>query len=114
MAARDHQKEYQELKRLILSLGWARPGSVIRRYMPCGNASCRCMASPPKLHGPYFEWSHKFKGRTRSLRLSKEQAALALAWAANYRTLKKLLRRMEKLAMNATDDLLTSARDSAP
>jgi phosphoribosylaminoimidazole-succinocarboxamide synthase len=99
-------REYQELKRQILALGWARPGSLIRRYMPCGNPACRCMSKQPRLHGPYFQWSHKIGGKTRSLRLSEDQARMAKEWAENYRKLKRLLRRMERFALQETDRIL--------
>lgn len=102
------EEEYRELKRRILKLGWARPGSVIRRFMPCGNPACRCMGKPPHLHGPYFQWSHKIGGKTRSLRLSEDQARLAQEWAENYKEIKKLLRRMERLALHETDRILGS------
>ncbi len=108
MTVKDRDQEYQELKRQILALGWARPGSVIRRYMPCGNPTCRCMAKPAQLHGPYFQWSHKLAGKTQSLRLSENQARRAKEWAHNYHKLKKLLRRMEQLALHETDRILGS------
>jgi hypothetical protein len=108
MTAADREREYQELKRQILALGWARPGSLIRRYMPCGNPACRCMAKAARLHGPYFQWSHKIGGKTRSLRLSEDQARMAKEWVDNYRKLKRLLRRMERLALHETDRILGS------
>lgn len=106
MAGSAAEREYQELKRQILALGWARPGSVTRRFMPCGNPACRCMREPPLLHGPYYQWSHKIRGTTRSERLSEDQARRAKEWAANYRKLKQLLRRMERIALRETDRIL--------
>jgi hypothetical protein len=106
MAGRNRETEYRELKRQILALGWARPGCVIQRYMPCGNPACRCMAAPPELHGPYSQWSHKIAGKTRSMRLSQEQARLAKEWAENYKRLRKLLRQMKRLALQETDHIL--------
>jgi hypothetical protein len=100
------EAEYRDLKRRIVELGWARPGSVTRRFMPCGQPTCRCMAKPPQLHGPYYQWSHKIGGKTVSLRLSEEQAKLALEWAGNYKQLKKLLRRMEQIALRETGRIL--------
>lgn len=102
------EREYRELKRRILGLGWARPGSVTRRFMPCGQPTCRCMGKPPQLHGPYFQWSHKIAGKTVSLRLNEGQASIALEWAENYKLLKKLLRRMEQIALRETDRTLGS------
>lgn len=100
------EAEYRELKRRIAELGWARPGSVTRRFMPCGRPTCRCTAKPPQLHGPYCQWSHKIGGKTVSLRLSEEQARLALEWGSNYKQLKKLLRRMEQIALRETGRIL--------
>lgn len=108
MAGDFREDEYRGLKRQIADLGWARPGSVIRRHMPCGKPSCRCMGRPPQLHGPYYQWSHKIGGKTRSLRLSETQAKLARVWAENYRKLKKLLRKMERLAIRETNRILGS------
>ena len=104
----DSERGYRGLKRRIAELGWARPGSVTRRFMPCGQPTCRCMGKPPQLHGPYFQWSHKIGGKTVSLRLSEKQARLAKEWAANYKLLKKLLRRMERTALRETDRILGS------
>lgn len=100
------EQKYEALKREILALGWARPGSVIHRYMRCGNPSCRCMAKPPELHGPYYQWSHKIRGRSVSARLSEDQARIALEWAGNHKKLKKLLRQLEVMALQETDRIL--------
>jgi hypothetical protein len=102
------QSEYRQLKRHILDLDWARPGSVIRRFMACGNPACRCMGQPPQLHGPYFQWSHKIGGKTVSLRLNDKQARLALEWAENYKQLRRLLRRMDQIALRETGRILGS------
>lgn len=105
-AAGEAQARYRALQRQIQELGWARPGSLVRRYMPCGNPSCRCMAEPPQLHGPYYQWSHKIRGKTRSLRLSEAQALRCREWTGNHRKLKKLVRRLETLAIQETDRIL--------
>ena len=100
------KEQYEAVKAEIRALGWARPGCVTRRYMPCGNPACRCMADPPELHGPYYQWSHKIRGKTRSLRLSETQARQCREWAGNYKKLRKLIRRLEALALKETDRVL--------
>ena len=97
---------FEELKREILRLGYVRPGSLVRRFMPCGNASCRCMGQPPQLHGPYYQWSHKVAGKTRTLRLSEQQAELCRQWVQNQRRLRRLVRQMERLSLRETDQAL--------
>jgi hypothetical protein len=102
------EEEYRKLKSQIVALGWTRPGSVIRRYMLCGKPSCRCKASPPQLHGPYYQWSHKIHGKTISARLSEDEAALAKGWAEDHRKFKKLINQMERIALRETDKILAS------
>ena len=106
MASPDAKARFEALKREILVLGFVRPGSLVRRFMPCGNPSCRCMARPPQLHGPYYQWTHKIAGKTRTLRLSPEQAQACQVWARNHKRLKRLLRQMERLSLKETDRAL--------
>ena len=98
--------QFEALKRDVLKLGFVRPGSLVRRFMPCGNPTCRCMADPPQLHGPYYQWSQKIGGKTHSTRLSEQQAKLCQEWIRNHKKLRKLVRQMERLSLKETDRIL--------
>jgi hypothetical protein len=100
------KRSYETLKEPLRDLGFVRPGSLVRRFMPCGKPSCRCMADPPVLHGPYYQWTIKVLGKTKTLRLSAEQARLGAEWIANHRKLKDIVRRMEALSLKETNRLL--------
>ncbi len=102
----DAQRRFQALKNEIQKLGFVRPGSLVRRFMPCGNPTCRCMAIPPQLHGPYYQWSIKVGGKSRSLRLSEDQARMCADWIKNHKRLKTLVRQMERLSLKETDRIL--------
>ena len=102
----DGKARFEALKRDILALGFVRPGSLVRRFMPCGNPSCRCMGHPPHLHGPYYQWTCKVGGKTRTIRLTEEQARACRDWVGNHRQLRKIIRRMERLSLKETDRLL--------
>jgi len=106
MPSSNARARFEELKKQILELGFVRPGSLVRRYMPCGNPSCRCMGSPPRLHGPYYQWSYKIAGKTCTVRLSEDQARLCAEWVRNHKRLKRLLRQMEQLSLKETDRIL--------
>lgn len=106
MPSSDAQARFEALKREILGLGFVRPGSLVRRFMPCGSSTCRCMATPPQLHGPYYQWTYKIAGRTRTIRLSEEQARLCQEWVRNHKRLKRLVRQMEQLSLKETDRAL--------
>lgn len=106
MSLSEAEKRFEMLKREILKLGFVRPGSLIRRFTPCGNPNCSCMARPPKLHGPYFQWTYKVAGKTKTLRLSQPQARLCEQWVHNHKRMKRLLRMMETLSLKETDRTL--------
>lgn len=106
MAASDAPARFEALKRQVLELGFVRPGSLVRRFMPCGNRACRCMGKPPQLHGPYYQWTYKIAGKTRTIRLSEEQARLCQEWVRNHKRLKRLVRQMEQLSLKETDRAL--------
>ena len=106
------EASYEALKTEIARLGLVRPGSLVRRFMPCGRKGCRCLADPPSLHGPYYQWTHKIHGKTVTKRLSKVQAARCQEWIRNHRQLKRLVRRMEALSLRATDRALREISES--
>ncbi len=103
-------KTYQALKEALQRLGYVRPGSLVRRFMPCGKPSCRCMADPPSLHGPYYQWTLRIHGKTKTVRLSEHQARLCEEWIASHKKLKDIVRRMEAISLKETDRLLRQAR----
>lgn len=103
--ARDQQR-YEELKRSIAELGYFRYGSLVRRFMPCGKPGCRCQASPPELHGPYYQWTRKVGGKTVTVRLTKQEAELLGTWIANGRRLDRILAQMVRVSHRETDHLL--------
>jgi hypothetical protein len=106
------EAELARLKAQITSVGFISPGSVVRRFMPCGKPGCRCQGDPPQLHGPYWQWSHKVGGKTVTRRLTEDQARLYQQWIANRRRLGELLLRMEEVSGRAAAILLRNA--SAP
>ena len=99
-------KSYEALKEALQQLGYVRPGSVVERYMSCGKLSCICLADPEDYHGPYYQWTMRTGGKTRTVRLDAEQARLCEEWAANHKKLKAIVREMEALSLAETDRLL--------
>ncbi len=104
------QQRYEQLKRAVAALGYFRYGSLVRRFMPCGKPGCRCQATPPELHGPYYQWTRKVAGKTVTVRLTKQQATLLHTWIVNGRRLDRVLAQMQRLSHRATDRLLQRLR----
>jgi hypothetical protein len=91
-------QRFHELKRGLDQVQYFCKGTVLKRMMKCGKASCACAADPDKRHGPYFELTYKANGKTVNLKLSPEAAPLYKAASLQYRKLKILLNRLEKLS----------------
>ena len=95
--------EIQQLKAALAEIGIVLRGSVTERYMPCGRAGCRCQATPPRLHGPYVQWTTKVEGKTRTVRLRPEEVPLYREWIANGRKLDQIIRDWEQTGLAAAD-----------
>ena len=93
-----HAQRFQELKRGLDQLEYFCKGTVLKRMMKCGKAYCACASDPAKRHGPYFELTYKVDGKTVNVRLSLEAAPLYQAASLQFRKLKALLKRLEKLS----------------
>ena len=91
-------QRFQELKRGLDQLGYFCKGTVLKRMMKCGKATCPCHSDPGKRHGPYFELTYKARGKTVNVKLAPEAAPIYKAASLQYRKLKTLLSRLEKLS----------------
>jgi hypothetical protein len=73
-------------------------GTVLKRIMKGGKNACACHSDPDKRYGPYFELTYKANGKTVNVKLAPEAAPLYKAASLQYRRLKLLLTRLEKLS----------------
>jgi hypothetical protein len=102
----DFPQNYQALQRALSQVAYFRRGTLLKRFMACGKSGCACQASPPRLHGPYYQWTRKVGGKTVTVRLSREQADLLAGWIAEGRELNRIIAQMERLSLRVTDRLL--------
>lgn len=89
---------FRELKRDLQQLEYFCKGTVLKRMMKCGKAHCACASDPTKRHGPYYELTYKANGKTVNVKLSPEAAPLYKAASQQYRKLKNLFNRLQKLS----------------
>src|ERR1035437_9191993 len=104
-AAQRFLESKQELQRLELFC----KVTVLARRMKCGQPGCPCHTDPHKRHGPYWEWTYKAAAKTVNVRLSPAAGPLYKGASQQYRKLKSLLNRLEKLSRAA---LANSARQA--
>jgi hypothetical protein len=87
-----------ELAKIARS-GKVLPGSIGERLMRCGHSGCACHADPPRLHGPYWQWTRKIKKKTVGSYLNKEQAEDYRLWVENDRRMRELVSRLEAIGI---------------
>jgi hypothetical protein len=88
---------------LAAAAGPALPGTLTVRSYACGKRRCRCHDDPPRLHGPYAEWTRKIEGKTVTRRLTPEQLAAWQPLFDNARKMRDLLARIQDLTLQAVD-----------
>ncbi len=102
--AASHQDQARQIAAELAAIaasGMVLPGSITQRRTRCGHPNCGCHADPPRLHGPYWQWTRKVAARTIGRWLSPEQHQDYQAWVANDRRLRELLARLEALGTAA-------------
>ena len=105
-----YAKRFQELKTELTGIEYFSKGSVLARMVKCGKPRCACRVKPSKRHGPYYEWTYKAQGKTVNVRLTAESAPIFQAAAKQYRQLKSILNRLERISRQA---LARLAKDAA-
>ncbi len=83
----------------LAAAGFALPGTLTVRAYACGKPGCRCHASPPRLHGPYAEWTRKIGGKTITRRLTPAELAEYQPLFDNAKKVRALLSELQDLTL---------------
>jgi hypothetical protein len=87
---------------IAAAAGPALPGTLTVRAYACGKPNCRCHADPPRLHGPYAEWTRKTSGKTVTRRLTPAELAEYQPLFDNAKKLRALLAKLQDLTLEIT------------
>jgi len=88
---RSLERRIRKVQQEIGALGELRPGKLSRQYNVCGNPDCRCKATPPRKHGPYYQISFTWHGRSRTQFVRKEDLSEVRKQLRNYKRLRELV-----------------------
>jgi hypothetical protein len=88
----------------LAQAGFALPGTLTVRSYACGKPGCRCHADPPRLHGPYAEWTRKIGGKTVTRRLSPAEFAEYQPLFDNAKKLRALLTELQDLTLQIIEE----------
>ena len=89
--ARSLEMKIRKVKQEIADLGELRPGNLSRQYNVCGNPDCRCKATPPQKHGPYYQISFTWHGKSKTQFVRKEDLPEVRKQLQNYKRLRELV-----------------------
>jgi len=84
---------------IAAAAGPALPGTLIVRAYACGKPNCRCRTDPPRLHGPYAEWTRKIGGKTVTRRLTPRELAEYQPLFDNAKKLRALVNELQDLTL---------------
>jgi hypothetical protein len=87
-----------KIKQDLAALPDLQPGSLSEQYNVCGQPNCRCKASPPQKHGPYYQLSFTRKGKSSSRFVKKKDVATVRKQLLAYKRLRELVDRWIGLA----------------
>ena len=59
----------EALLKQITNLGDMRRGSITETFRPCGKPNCGCSAADHPGHGPYYAFTTKVAGKTKTVQL---------------------------------------------
>ena len=85
------QQRIDKIKQQIAALGDLRPGALTQQYNVCGSPNCRCKATPPVKHGPYYQISVKRHGKSTSQFVREQDLEEVQKQLDNYRRLRELV-----------------------
>ena len=83
------KKRYEQLKREINEIGYILKGTITDRYYDKGE----------KKYGPYYQWTFKEGRKTITVNLSKEQNEKYGRAIKNYKKIRNILEKMEKISL---------------
>ena len=63
------QAEREGLLQTLATTGDMRRGSITEVYRSCGKPTCACAAAEHPGHGPYYAFTTKVEGKTKTLQL---------------------------------------------
>ena len=115
MSRREHvlERKIERIQRELQALGDLRPGSLSEQYNVCGVEGCRCKASPPKKHGPYYQLSFTRKGKSTSRFVRREEVAVVRRQLKSYAKLRALVDEWIEAGMELSTLRLEQLRERA-
>ncbi len=100
------------IKAALAALGDLRPGTLSAQYNVCGKPQCRCKAAPPRKHGPYYQVSFTWQGKSQSQFVRRDDVPTVRRQVRTYHRLRTLIDRWISLGLELSRLRLDQARST--
>ncbi len=104
------EKQIAKIKQDISGIDDLRRGSLSEQYNICGTPGCKCKATPPIKHGPYYQLSFTKNGRSSTKFVNRKNIRDVKLQVKNYTRLRKLIEKWLELGSELSD-LKLSVKD---
>lgn len=101
----EYIQKFEKYQNELNDIGFILTGSIITNYTRCYSAGCRCMDDSEYRHGPYYNWTRKIRGKTVTVRLTKEEAETLKKWTENKKLFYEIIKKMEKITLDAVEEI---------
>jgi hypothetical protein len=98
----------------LAQAGFILRGTILQRYTHCGSPGCACHSDPAQMHGPYWQWTSKIKGKTVTRARNEAQVRRARAWMENAKRFDRLVAELQELSAEADAILREEERAQSP
>jgi hypothetical protein len=85
-------------------------GSMVKRYHKCGKKNCICHKDPYRLHGPYYYYTRKEKGKTVGKVCSAEESEIIKPCLKSYKAVTETVREISEISEQIIFDEITTKR----
>ncbi len=97
------ERQIAKIKQDIDTIGDVRRGSLSEQYNVCGTPGCKCKATPPEKHGPYYQLSFTKNGRSSTKFVNSKCVRKVKMQVKNYSRLRKLVEKWLELGTELSD-----------
>ena len=104
------KEQFDRVKGELCSISYLKKGSLFKCYQTCGNPGCRCHKDEKYRHGPYWWWSTKENGKTKSILVPEGMLSEIRSYIDNYRLLKSIIRILEEISEKIIKAKITDYR----
>lgn len=103
-------KKIDNFKQELVSIDYIIRGSIKKVFNRCGKKQCTCHKDSNKLHGPYFLFTKKIKGKTTGRHYSQEEAGFLQPYLKKYNYVIEIIRQISELSDKAVDIILNQRK----